>query len=122
MADQITDIIDILNDWKDIEYETFSEVCTNAAKQAVTELKSTSPAKTGDYRKGWKVKKVNKKNGVFEVTVYNKTDYQLTHLLEYGHAKIIGGRNLGTVKAYPHIEQAEQNAINKVESELRIKL
>lgn len=72
------------------------------AQETVIDLKQTSPELTGDYRKGWARKRV----GTAEV-VHNKTDYQLTHLLEKGHAKRGGGR----VAAIPHIAPAEERAI-----------
>ena len=62
-------------------------------------LRQESPKKTGDYRKGWRVKKKGKK-----YIVHNATDYQLTHLLEHGHAKRGGGR----VEARVHIAPAEE--------------
>ena len=43
-------------------------------------------------------------------TVHSKTQYQLTHLLEYGHAKRGGGRT----KAQPHIIKGEELAIKEL--------
>lgn len=91
------------------------EIAKNeVSEELVQELKQTSPEDTGDYRKGWRVKKVGDIN-----VVHNKTDYQLTHLLENGHVKSGGGR----VSAKVHIRPAEEKAIseflNKVEQALR---
>lgn len=81
------------------------------------ELQVTSPKRKkggGAYRKGWQVKKVKYGNSTSYI-VYNKTRYQLTHLLEHGHAKKNGGR----VQAYPHITPAENKhfpqLISKIE-------
>lgn len=82
-----------------------------AADDCVKELRQTSPKETGDYRKGWKKKKAYESAGEVRYTVYNATDYQLTHLLEKGHAKAGGGR----VEARPHIKTAEENAIEEME-------
>ena len=81
-----------------------------AAKVAKKEAKSGSPVgKRGKYQKGWSVKQKKTRLGA-EATVYNRTDYQLTHLLEKGHALRGGGRT----KAIPHIAPAEQNAIENI--------
>lgn len=122
MADKITDINAILNEFRDVEVEAMQDALITAGNEAVKELKSTSPKRSGKYAKDWAVKKVAKKNGAIEVTVYNKKHYQLTHLLENGHALVRGGRKIGFVKPFPHIKKAEENAINKVESELKVKL
>lgn len=73
------------------------------SKNLVSRLKTTSPELTGSYRKGWRVKKVG-----YKFIIHNATDYQLTHLLEKGHALWQGGR----APAIPHIAPAEQEAIS----------
>lgn len=74
------------------------------AAELVRVLKhAPSPKLTGDYQKGWRMKKKGKK-----YIVHNATNYQLTHLLEHGHAKRGGGR----VEAKIHIAPAEEHAVN----------
>lgn len=82
--------------------EEMQKAIKESSQMLVDDLKTTSPKKTGSYRKGWKIKKFKKKS-----VVYNKTDYRLTHLLEKGHAKRGGGR----VAAQVHIEPAEHRAV-----------
>ena len=65
-----------------------------------------SPVKTGRYKKGWKVKTEYEDAFKKSCRVYNSKRPQLTHLLEFGHAKRGGGRT----KAYPHIKKNEQKA------------
>lgn len=71
------------------------------AKEAVAKLKRAGSFtdSTGKYRKGWRVKKVGTK-----FVVHNATRYQLTHLLENGHAK----RNGGRTKAFSHIAPVDE--------------
>lgn len=88
--------------------EDIKAATDEVAKGCVQELRSTSPKDTGAYSKGWTKKTAFENATSKRQTVHNKTDYQLTHLLEYGHAKHNGGR----VPAKPHIKQAEQNAID----------
>lgn len=77
------------------------------ANETVEELKKTSPVKTGAYASGWKLRKEGT-----GYRIYNATHYQLTHLLEFGHAKVNGGR-VPPVKI--HIKPAELKAIEKLE-------
>lgn len=83
--------------------EEVEAVAQKVAKDGVKRLKANSPKDTGKYSKGWRAKKVNS-----TWVVHNATDYQLTHLLEKGHAKVGGGR----VAAKVHIQPVEQQMIN----------
>ena len=66
--------------------------------------------RTGKYTKDWDVTQRDSRAGRITGTegysVHNKKHYQLTHLLQNGHAS----RNGGRVKAYPHIDSAEEKA------------
>lgn len=84
--------------------EEMEKVAEKVAKNGVKTLRLRSPKLTGDYAKGWRAKKVD---GAW--VVHNATDYQLTHLLEKGHAKVGGGR----VGAQVHIAPVEEQMINE---------
>lgn len=81
-----------------------------SAKALVKDLKQDSPKKTGDYAKGWRIKRTPKK-----LIVHNATNYQLTHLLEYGHPKKNGGRVPAQVHIRPNEERAVRDYISKIE-------
>lgn len=89
-----------------------------AARVCVNELMTTSPEDTGDYRKGWRVKTAYESQSDIRVDVHNATDYQLTHLLEDGHAKVGGGRVEGT----PHIGPAADNAAALLEKDVKLRV
>lgn len=101
-----------------------NESIKETAKEAVKTLKKGGPYKnrTGKYAKDWTAGQREKTKSVIEVqgyTVYNKENYQLTHLLEYGHQS----RNGGRVKAFSHItplnEQIGEIVASKIERKLR---
>lgn len=86
------------------------------AKETVTELKSTSPRDTGEYARGWTYKVEFENAQDIRVRIRNRTKPQLTHLLEYGHAKTGGGR----VQGKPHIRPAEQRAEKKLDGAVKV--
>lgn len=103
-----------LEEFKEIEVEQMKEIIDDVAKETVKELKTTSPKQKGKYKKGWK-KKVTYENSVRKRTTICNSVYQLTHLLEKGHAK----RNGGRVPAIPHIKPAEERAVANIERRLQ---
>lgn len=108
-------VVEAIQEYADATAEGIKKAAGETADSCVKELRSTSPKQTGDYRKGWKKKKAFENATSVRYTVHNATDYQLTHLLEKGHAK----RNGGRVAAIPHIEPAEQDAISEFEQKAK---
>lgn len=107
-----------LEEYADTAADTLKTAVKDAAKTVQNEIEANAPEDTGRYAKSWKTKTTKENASALEVTVYSKTQYRLTHLLEHGHAKRGGGRTT----AQPHIAPAEQNGIRQLESEIRRKL
>lgn len=106
--DNFMDIATILNDYSKQIYQEINEDSKVVAKEGAIKLRKTSPKRTGKYRKGWRVKSSENQYG-FSSIIYNSTNWQLTHLLEKGHAK----RNGGRVSAKVHIRPVEQQCNEK---------
>lgn len=112
-----------LQEYSDEIAEDIKDEVKRVAKEAVEELKSTSPKKTGEYKKGWKTRVEYEGRDDIRMTVYNGKKGQLTHLLENGHAIKNGtGRTYGRTRAFPHIVQAEQHAAEKLENKAKVRI
>ena len=109
-----------LAEYEGVTIDSMKAAVDKASKEAVRELKSSSPKRTGAYAKGWSAKKTKQANKwAYEKTVYNKDHYRLTHLLEKGH-RVVGAKNGRTwVDARPHIEKVEQKAVETLVNEMR---
>lgn len=104
------------------ELKTYAKVTTGKVKEAVKnagrtakeEINMTAPKRTGAYAKSWAVKTLSETGSRLVLVVHSRNKYQLTHLLEYGHAKRGGGR----VEARVHIAEAESKAVRSFEKEI----
>jgi len=97
-----------VEDINDVVVESVNTI----SKEARDELVKTSPksgiARNTKYYKGWAIKigaKTRQEAFKYTKVIYNRTNYQLTHLLEFGHLKANG---TGRVAAKPHIRPVEE--------------
>lgn len=88
-----------LKEYAQLAEDDLKEDVKKAGKTVKQQIESTAPRKTGKYAKSWTVKKTRETSDSIQVVVYSKNRYQLTHLLEHGHAKRGGGRT----RAFPHL-------------------
>ncbi len=106
--DQLTnEIVKAVQEYTTEIEEKVQQASDDVTKEGVKLLKQKSPKLTGNYAKGWARKKQGK-----GYIIHNKTDYQLTHLLEYGHVKRGGGR----VQAKVHIRPVEEQIVREFEN------
>lgn len=104
-----------LEKYADVTTEKVKKAVLNAGKTVRDEIKASAPSDTGKYSKSWTVKTVRETSSSLELVVHSRNRYQLTHLLEFGHAKRGGGR----VSTRPHIANAEEKAIKTFEEEIK---
>lgn len=112
--DLADEIMDGLMEYADLATNTVKQAVKKAGNTVKKEIQATAPSDTGKYKKSFKVTKSKETSNALEVTVHSKDRYQLTHLLEKGHAKRGGGR----VSAIPHIAPAEEKGIRKLTEEI----
>lgn len=106
-------IKDILNEYSSDIQNGITEKAFEVAEKGKNELKATSPKRTGSYSKGWRVDKRNGK-GFVHATIYNATNWQLTHLLEKSHLLRNGKKSTPKV----HIAPVEEKCITEYERDV----
>ena len=110
------EIMKALEGYADDISDTVEKDANEIGKEAVKTIKQESPkGATGEYAKSWRLRKDKKGKNSYIVKLYNKDHYQLTHLLEFGHATADGGHT----EAQPHIRPVEQEYSKKFEDKLK---
>lgn len=116
--DNIASVLaDELQKYSDEVAEEVKQACRDVSKEMTDNIKADSQRLfkgTGKYAKGWKAKVSYEDKNNIRLTTYNSTEPQLTHLLEYGHAKQNGGR----VDGKAHIRPNEEKAIKQLEKKI----
>ena len=120
-------IADILDDYSKEVRRAMADAEDKIAKESVRKLKNTSPKRNGKnhirrYAEGWRVKRVRTNTGIPDVIVHNKTNYQLTHLLENGHVVRNKKGVYGRTNGITHIAPVEQWASSELPLEIERKL
>ena len=96
--DQLADtVMKGMEEYAKLAAEDLKKDVQKAGKTVKQQIESTAPKKTGET------------SDYIQIVVHSKR-YQLTHLLEFGHAKRGGGRT----RAFPHIAPAEQAGIEQL--------
>ena len=112
----------ILDDYSEEVKKATNNAIDTTSKESVQKLKNTSPKKSGKYARGWRVKKDRTRSGIETVTVHNKTDYQLTHLLENGHVIRNKKGEYGRTNGIKHIAPVEEWASSELPLEIEKEL
>jgi len=112
----------ILDSYSREVQEATNKAIDSVAKESASKLRDTSPKKSGEYAKGWKVKKERGRDGLQTVTVHNKTNYQLTHLLENGHVVRNKKGTYGRTRPIKHIAPVEEWAVDELPREIEERL
>ena len=86
----------------------------STADKVLEEVKALAPIQTGDYEATF-VKTNKSLPGGRKYVIWNKVHYRRVHLLEFGHAKVNGGR----VQAYPHMTPAHEKHVPEMESNIK---
>lgn len=106
-------INDILKTYSAEVQQKATKTAQKVARDCAADLRRTSPVgektkSSGEYAKGWTVKRGRANSGGFSFIVHNKNAPGLTHLLEHGHVTRNQYGEYGTTPAHPHIAKAEE--------------
>ena len=97
------------------------EVADDCAKEV--KQNAASAFGSGKYSRGWKSKVVFENATDIRCKVYNSTNWQLAHLLEFGHRKWLWGKNTGGfVSGRAHIRPAEEHAETQLVNKANVRL
>lgn len=111
-----SEIAKAVAEYNDNVSKSIDKAVDDAANDMLRDTRANAPRKTGDYAKGFR--KTNRNSmGTTRRIIWNKKYSHLVHLLEFGHAKVGGGRVTGKPHlrlAYDRIEPQMMEKIRQI--------
>lgn len=107
-------VMDGLKEYANLATEDLKKAVRKAGTSVKKDIQENAPKDTGTYAQSWTVKKIKESANSLELVLHSRNRYQLSHLLEFGHAKRGGGR----VSGKAHIAPAEERAVETLEQEI----
>ncbi|MBE7727952.1 MAG: HK97 gp10 family phage protein [Enterocloster citroniae] len=112
-------VMEGLTEYADLAADELKKAVRKAGDSVKKDIQANAPKDTGAYAKSWAVKNVKETSNSIEVVVHSRNRYQLSHLLEFGHAKRGGGRVPGKAHIAPAEERAGRTLEQEIEKALR---
>ena len=112
-------VMEGLTEYADLAADELKKAVKKAGNSVKKDIQAGAPKDTGAYAKSWSVKNVKETSNSIELVVHSRDRYQLSHLLEFGHAKRGGGRVPGKAHIAPAEEWAERTLEQEIEKALR---
>ena len=113
----------VLAEFNELLDDELGAAIHEVGKSTRSDLRSSSPKKTGAYSRSWACD-YSDKEGHHEAVVANRKHWQITHLLEDGHdtKNQYGGPygHVGPADPDHHLRQAQERGVRKLEQLLGI--
>ena len=112
-------VMEGLTEYADLAADELKKAVKKAGNSVKKDIQEGAPKDTGTYAKSWSVKNVKETSNSIELVVHSRNRYQISHLLEFGHAKRGGGRVPGKAHIAPAEKRAERTLEQEIEKALR---
>ena len=112
-------VMEGLAEYAELAADEMKAAVKKAGGSVKKDIQAGAPKDTGAYAKSWSVKNVKETSNSIELVVHSRNRYQISHLLEFGHAKRGGGRVPGKAHIAPAEKRAERTLEQEIEKALR---
>jgi hypothetical protein len=109
-----SEIVSAVREYTENVAKAVEKKVDETASKVLREVKALAPKRTGEYAQTF-VKTKEGGYGEHRRIIWNKKHYRRVHLLEFGHAKVNGGR----VQAFPHLRPAYDKHAANLDDEIK---